>query len=265
MLELQHQRNIESRDRWERYGPHRRMITRLIGEITTSGGDALILGAGNCNDLDLAWMVQQFEQVHLVDCDRAAIEWGTAHQGLADHPRIRRHGEVDLSAVSESGAGLPSDCPFGSFAAVTSIGLLSQLLERYLQATPVDSPQFLEGIIALRRRHLSTMLNALRPGGRAFLVTEVVSSKTCPELLSADDQQLPAILQRAVMARNFFTGLHPGILATLWQSTPEFAARIESAAQHGPWRWDFGPRVYACFAYHAVRRGEGAAPPMRSR
>ena len=106
----------------------------------------------------------------------------------------------------------------------------------------------------MRSRHLQLLMQAVRPGGCGLLVTDIVSSATCPELLAAPDAGLIDLLRLSINAGNFFTGLNPAVLESLWRQSPELAPLTETVLHHRPWLWDFGPRVYACSALTGVRR-----------
>jgi hypothetical protein len=62
---------------------------------------------------------------------------------------------------------------------------------------------------------------------------------------------LKELLARLINDRNFFTGLNPAVLESLWRGSP----LIEQVERSQPWVWDFGPRYYACWALSGVRRG----------
>jgi hypothetical protein len=49
----------------------------------------------------------------------------------------------------------------------------------------------------------------------AVLITDVVSSETCPELGSWPERSLGDLLNRIVRHRNFFHGINPAILGAL--------------------------------------------------
>ena len=95
--------NADSRGQWGTFESHRRRVSTLLGAGTTGGGTRLcVLGAGNCNDLDLPALLTSHREVHLVDLDPAAMEAGAIRQEVADHPGLRRHGGIDLTGMLES-------------------------------------------------------------------------------------------------------------------------------------------------------------------
>src|SRR3954462_10585267 len=91
--------NQSTRGQWDWYASHRRAVERLIVP-ETRGGRICVLGAGNCNDLDLKWLAGAYAEVHLVDIDPAALERAVARQGVADVLAIRSHAPVDLTGIT---------------------------------------------------------------------------------------------------------------------------------------------------------------------
>ena len=95
--------NAASRGQWAGFAEHREKVTTLL----QTGGDPertrlCILGAGNCNDLDLPALLATHREVHLVDLDAEALRDGVARQDLADHPSLHQHGGVDLSGMLDA-------------------------------------------------------------------------------------------------------------------------------------------------------------------
>ena len=66
--------NAESRDQWNAFSGHRQKVSALLGAgAEPRAGRLCVLGAGNCNDLDLASLLQAHREVHLVDLDAVAL------------------------------------------------------------------------------------------------------------------------------------------------------------------------------------------------
>ena len=99
--------NRSTRGQWDWYAHHRRMIERLI--IPESREQRIcILGAGNCNDLDLKWMAQAYAEARLVDLDDAALKRAVERQGveaeMGDGEMERGvvlQAPVDLTAIAD--------------------------------------------------------------------------------------------------------------------------------------------------------------------
>lgn len=268
-------RNEDSRAHWTRYAPHRQRVLGLLLPLARAGGRLLLVGAGNCNDLDLQRLQPHFTHIHLADVDGDAMRWGLAQQGLTGHPAFVLHEGVELTGASPwqrltaaPGAASADDLQQataalrshqwrfaeGGFDVVASVGVLSQLLEPALLALPAGSPLLLPWASAVRLHHLRLLLQATRTGGHAVLVTEILSSDTCPALTRTPEAALSALLSREITSGNFFTGLNPAVLRTLWTEAPELAPLTHKLQVSPAWRWDFGARIYACCAFAALRR-----------
>src|ERR1043166_2958493 len=84
--------NRQTRDAWDRCAAHRRKLHALIAAANSPPGSRLcVLGAGNCNDIDLRLLERGFAEIHLVDLDRDAIESGIARRQLTGSTRIFVH------------------------------------------------------------------------------------------------------------------------------------------------------------------------------
>lgn len=275
----QRRRNRESLVGWDTYASHRDVITRLLLDSRHNGdGSLTVLGAGNCNDLDLTRLAESFRRVSLVDVDRPSVEDGVTRQGhVAGSSAFPIH-ETDLSGLFTELAALdnpePTDDELRKLAdhaaaaqpdglpeaasVVISTGLITQLVEATIKA--VGETQFAEQdsaavrlLQAVRRRHLRLLSELTQPGGTAILVTEVVSSDTAPGICDTPVADLPNVLSGCLAAGNFFTGLHPGILHSELTSE-EFGPGFESVRATPPWLWHFTARTYAVVAFVA-RRG----------
>src|SRR3954464_4205546 len=96
--------NRSTRGQWELYRSHRPHIERLIVP-SQRDGRACVLGAGNCNDLDLRWMSEVFGEVHLVDLDADAVAAGIERQKMSQSGGLRIHAPIDLTGIADlSGA-----------------------------------------------------------------------------------------------------------------------------------------------------------------
>lgn len=268
LIQRQQEHNAQSRGGWECFAEHRRRVMQLLLPAAPLEGARLcVLGAGNCNDLDLAGLAQAFAEVHLVDLDAAALAAGVAQQQPAAAERISLHGGCDLSGIldrlsahqnqpadaagiqSMIDAALAAPAPLaGQFETAASVCLLSQLIHSVVLALGAEHPRFVELMAAVRLRHLRLLTEMLAPGGRAVLVTDLVSSDTCPELATIDERNLPALTRQLVESRNFFHGTNPAVMAQIPRADPQLRQRPESLQITNPWRWNLGPRVYAVYA-----------------
>lgn len=243
-------RNLESRDAWDRFAPHRAIVTDHLLRAGDAGRSKslCLLGAGNANDVDLGKLLDCYGSIDLVDCDADALRAAVARQQVSGDARVRGHGGVDLASAA---AALPRD----DYHVVASLCMLSQLIDRAVRTLPDDSEQLLATVHGVRRRHLQLALDHLRAGGLLVLVTDFVSSDTCPELLTIDDRLLAEAANRWIQQWNFFTGLNPHALQQLLLADESIAPRIAEAQLVRPWRWRLSARrAYAVCALKAIKR-----------
>lgn len=268
----QQSRNRASRDLWHRFAAHRQRVTDLIlgGAPPDARSPRLtILGAGNCNDLDLARLRQRFDAIQLVDCDLGAVQQGLQRQGLMADSAITLMGPVDLSGIAGQIQTWSPDQPpsaqeidwaltaaasaavvttFPPSDVVASVCLLSQILERLILALGPEHPRLLELLHLVRHAHLRLLINQLNSGGTGLLITDVVSSESAPQIVDAQPLALPRLLRELIEQRNFFTGLNPAVIHSLLTTDPLLVPHVEQVAIHAPWIWDMGSRVYAVYA-----------------
>lgn len=294
LADEERRRNRQTRDAWEPFAAHRDRVARLLLDARRAASGATaedgratpaaslgLFGAGNLNDVDLQRLSAGFGRLHLIDLDGEALAAGLAAQqarlrpaavdasNIALHvfdatgalpnleafraaPQRQGAWEAALRAVDEG----PVEAPGAPYDVVGSVGLLSQLLDlaRRASAGRADAWE-LQRLV--RRRHLRLAVDSTAPGGTAIVVFEVVSSDTLPALRDVADADLPELVLNAVVAGNFFTGLNPLALAQAVVDDPALSGRVARCKLAPPWRWNFGPRIYAATALCIERRGRG--------
>jgi hypothetical protein len=279
ILAEQERRNRQSRDSWQLYASHRQQVTQLLSSLAATPNDRLcILGAGNCNDLDLAALTTAFREIHLVDWDTSALAAGVANQNLPanDRKKIQQIGGIDLTAIAEELACWSADAPppdasidqwietcrstnlpepRGSFQVVASVCTLSQLIEAIILCLGEHHPRFMELVTAVRTRHLRSLVEFTAPDGTAVLITDIVSSVTFPPLPQIPLTQLAGTLSHLIQQQNFFTGTNPFVLEAFFRTDPQVAEQIAEVKLLPPWLWNFGPRYFAVCAITVRRHG----------
>lgn len=277
LIQEQARRNSQADATWELYTPHRERVTRLLLDARRPSSQRLcLLGAGNLNDLNLVELASAFREIVLVDLDAAALQRGLSRQGFAEDARFRVIAPMDVSGVfsvlAKMGNGLQAkndvidsclrtltqSANLGEqshYEVVASVGLLTQLIDAVMRSVGESHPRAWELVSAVRSQHLELMLSLLEPGGAAVLVTEVVSSDTCPALLSLRDCDLSAQLRHEIAARNFFTGTNPAALRELLRTDPRLAKQLANTDFSEPWLWPFLARTYAVYAVTLRKRG----------
>lgn len=268
--------NAETRDQWNAFTGHRAKVTGLLATEPSSGMSRLcVLGAGNCNDLDLAALLRAHREVHLVDLDAEALTRGVDRQGVAGHRSLRTYGGVDVTGMLDTIATWSPGTPIGaedlvactdaavrclgpslpgSFDLVASTCLLSQLIGTVLDAVGEEHPRFSELMTAIRAGHLRLMAHLAAAGGAAALITDVVSSNTFPALGSVPEATLPGLLSKLARDRNFFHGVNPAALWSVVARDAVLHGELTGPDTVPPWRWDLGPRLYLVWALRWRKR-----------
>jgi hypothetical protein len=256
--------NRSTRAHWLHFAPHRARVRELIltGRPPGQHGRFCALGAGNCNDLELAALLDAFAEVHLVDIDPAALEAAAERQGVAAEAGLRRHAPVDLTgiadrvsawagrvpgaaevaaAVAQSNAA-PGPNLGGAFDVVLSSCVLSQLVGYATDALGGRHPSYGDLVRAIRGRHLRLMVDLLAPGGTGLLVCDLISSESVGELPRVPEHELPGLLRKLARDGTFFSGLYPDALANVFRDDPAVAPRVRDVRLLTPWLWRLGPR-----------------------
>jgi hypothetical protein len=275
LVEYQLAFNRSSQGNWEPFRSHRERLTRLlVGCAPASPGRLCVLGAGNCNDLDLPPLLAAYRELHLVDLDAAALRFGVERQGVADRRGLVLHGGVDVTGILEALAAWPPDSVLpteavaawgvvpvrrvgaalpGGFDVAASACLLSQLVSALVHRLGDGHPNFLALLQAVRAGHLRLLCDLLAPGGCGVLATDVVASTAFPGLADVADADWPRVLERLARERNFFHGLNPAVLEARLRAEPGLAG-VEVLT---PWAWDFGPHAYLVWAARFRKAGAG--------
>lgn len=262
--------NAESRDQWDGFADHRREVSARLGAGGEPGPARLcVLGAGNANDLDLPTLLAAHREVHLADLDAEALLLGTTRQGVADRPSLRRHGGLDLTgmlgamagwspraAISDADLGALVEWPArrvglalpGPFDMVASTCLLSQLVGNAFHGIGEAHPRFPEVVRATRLGHLRLLAHLTAPGGRAILITDVISSDALPTLREVAEASLPALLSRLARGRGLIHGVNPAEILETFRRDQILASRVTGLRAPPPWRWKLHSRVYLVWA-----------------
>jgi hypothetical protein len=277
--QLQATLNGSTRGQWTLFDSHRREIERLLGQVLPERDPLLlaaspvkpklcVLGAGNCNDLDLRWLIERFSEVHLFDIDAEALRRATTRQNVTAEPAVVSHAPVDLSGLTttldrwllapptdgdiEAAVQIAAQTPLpatpGTFDVVVSPCLLSQLIAPVRQRIEKRA-----GWQRLRKtiitRHLAMLMELVRPGGHALFLCDVVSSDTEPQLPQASPEKLEDVLQNLADRGRTFRDLDPRAIIDTLRQHPRLAEMICQLKRTTPWLWHLGPRrTYLVYA-----------------
>jgi hypothetical protein len=219
----------------EAYGPHRARVMGLLREAMADAGTdhLVILGAGNCNDVDLAELLEAYAAVTLVDIDAAAMARAVRPLGRGARARLHRHAR-DLGVADPALAGRILGAAGRGASAVLSATLLTQLIAGAVEGAPGGAG--IGGAAARRRRlHLAQMMRLLAPGGRAILVTDLVSSAQAGVLAGAGAVSPGARLAECCAAGTYFAGTRPREVLADMARLPDLADG--SLRRTAPWVW----------------------------
>jgi hypothetical protein len=259
LLELQRRCNASSADRWDLFREHRKRVTAAALQ---AGGDTLaILGAGNCNDLELPTLTAHFRDVHLIDLDREALLRAHAAQPAPVAQRIVLHAPVDLSGIlgrlaslrggrasDEELAILPTAILENVLAAVAerfdtvvSSCLLSQLLHGCAVALGPDHPDVPVLSCALALAHIRCVASLVAPGGTGVIITDMASSEKHFGLDAIASGDLTNLTSELESSHRCASGTGPDFLWRVLTDdgliTPLLAAPPRPLP---PWLWRFG-------------------------
>jgi len=253
-----HRKNNRATDtRWEGFAEHRTRLTALA--LEPPGQTLAVLGAGNCNDLDLVALAARFREIHLVDLDEEALRRARDRQPQEVARRLVLHAPVDLSgafdrlaafkdkpATAAEQARLPAASAQkvlaalpGPFDVVLSACMLSQLMHSCYVALGLQHPQLHMMAAALAVAHCRSMAAMLAPGGTGLLVTDTISTETYAlEELWGDRPPLQQ-LEQIDRENRTLTGTAPSFLRKIFREDPEVAPLATTPRLIEPWLWRF--------------------------
>jgi hypothetical protein len=273
LLEVHRRYNQRSAALWEQFAPHRSRVTGLA--LGAPGPRLAVLGAGNCNDLDLVALASRFEEIHLADLDSEALRRARDRQPADLAQKLILHGSVDCSgalghlpafarqpptraqmaALPSVSAGAVRAALPGPFDTVLSAGLLSQIMHGCRLALGVNHPHLAVLARALAAGHLLAMAGLLRPGGTGLLVTDTATAEE-DRLLERWTGSTPlALLERLQQEDELLSGTEPALLLGLLASDAALAPLFHPPQLVQPWLWGLGRQTLLVYALVLGRRG----------
>lgn len=257
--------NVAAAAEADLYGAHRVVLSELLA---ARGGEArrlCLLGAGNCNDVDLGTLASAFSEIHLVDIDHKALAAAVDRQVEEVRARLRVH-TLDLSGLFAHEAAIRSaDEAFfdpehgglfelvapavealvsalpGPFDVCASTCLWSQLSAGATSLFPppfAHLPRVREAMLSI---HLQTLV-ALAPVGEALFVTDVSSTTLVPSLEDTFAMVPPDTLLEELFAKSFiYVSADPKLFAAALARSPTVEEMDDA---EDPWLWHTKARVY---------------------
>jgi hypothetical protein len=237
---------------WDLYASHRARLVRLLQAVQRAEG-LCVLGAGNCDDLDLPSLVHLFGEVHLTDLDGAALARGIRRVDASVARRLVTHGGIDLSGLLASveswGDAFPDRAGWAEreaealteihrgfsrdFDVVLSDCIVSQLCLSFYRLLAARPSEWCDLMDAVARIHVGTMITLLRPGGTGVLVGDFPARDSGRSGSPSWDALGPALAS----VRDGVSLLRkPDFLMQLL-AAPPFSALIEPPRLTEPWLW----------------------------
>ena len=264
----QARQNRTTRNQWQLYASHRQHLVRLIVPDSPRQGRICVLGAGNCNDLDLKWLCDVYREVHLVDLDPAALDAAVERQPVGDRSKIHLHAPFDLTGIADIASrwtntspptlhqlasaihrlAQPPQSPWGRLETVRSPCVLTQLIHPIRDALrdhgglPPSHPIRSAIRKALRQRHLRMLAACTAPGGKAVLAVDVISSKRHCDLARIPEDRLDSFMRTSISNGGHFSGVEPAALTAAWRFDQVLSRAFAEPRFSAPWLWHLGLR-----------------------
>jgi hypothetical protein len=279
---FQHHRtnNRASAGGWDDFGEHRARLTALIetSAASATAGRLALIGAGNCNDVDLAALAARFRELHLFDLDAEAVARASARQAPEVAARLVVHAPVDVSgaydhlpgirartlpaaelsalpdvALARALAAVPDVA--GTFDTVVSACCLSQIMHSCFLG--IGQHAQLDAVAgALGRTHLRYLLTLARPGGQVLLVSDMVSSETYPLEEMWGTRPADELIGDVERAGNFLSGTARTFMRRLCVTDPAITVLTAGPpTAPAPWLWRLGGGLtFLVYALAVTRR-----------
>lgn len=263
------------------YTHHRQHLTQQLLRHGGSERSLCILGAGNCNDVELDALLQHYRELHLVDLDRVALEHALDRVPESGRQRVHAHAPVDLSGMlpvldrwqrfqltpedlirhPETTAQALRKRLGADFDVVASACLITQMQLAVLQ-TLGESHRLFQAIRhTLSVTHLRTLAALTRPGGRVILASDLVANDhlALPDDASSTDAELKAVFDEAVRQGAAMHVAHPAVIGAMLRDDPILARELRPEPIRDVWLWQQGPaRRFLVYAQHFAKTDRSA-------
>ncbi len=267
LLGLSKQANASSREAWDRFAPHRKRVMALFPEGPL--GTLALLGAGNCNDVELGALCERASLVHLVDLDDEATRRAIDRLPEALRGRVREH-VLDLTGLGrelESFREAPpkvevfdglADRVFAALSAalgpadvVLSSCVLSQIAWTFQSVLGPGHPALDLATNVAVGSHLASAARLLAPGGALLVAVDTLTDERYPLAALIERSDAATVLRELTQAGACQTGTHP----TFVERTLSAAPGIGSVRRRGAWLWQVSEaRAHLVYGMVARRR-----------
>lgn len=256
--------NRSTAENWVSFASHRQRVTELIlRQRVDQNARVAILGAGNCNDLDLPRLAESFAATDLFDLDAKALTRGIRSQSMESSPCLFQRGNVDFTGILsrlaklqqrsdrkaelrellELASCIPSLGNEASYDLVVSACVLTQMISSAVMALGQSEPLLPLLVLTMRKTHFRLLCDLVTSHGTVIFISDLVSSDSCPALLEHPEDGLQVLMETVIRQRNFFTGLNPYAILGMLDET------VDELCLHKPWLWQLSDQrtalVYA--------------------
>lgn len=279
--ESREQRSVNQSSLGQRaaFASHRAKVTDLVcASARAESGRVCVLGAGNCNDLDLNRLLRHYAEVHLVDLDHEAVSGAIARLGNSERARVKGHAPLDISGslgrldrwrafqvTPEELMAFPSEVARtvmaalpGPFDVVVSACVLTQLQLSVLRALTPQHRLFEAARQLTNLAHFRVMQQLMGPNGRGLFVTDVSSDEICDlEPFARLEHSTDRVFRLEALAHmgKLFYAVEPGLIELTFRQDPELVARVGLEPIADAWLWRNGPsRTLLTYALPFTRR-----------
>lgn len=262
LLERERERNASTRGGFDTYAHHRAQQMALLRGLR--GERIAILGAGNCNDLDLPALAEAFQEIHLFDIDGEALERARERQTV----RVQRachlhvHDLTGVASFLEDWRKVPPEplaaqiagwsklefllSEAGEFDAVLSSCLLSQVainLRDFFGLVPALNNALLAAITG----HVMLAKSLTKRRGTLLVVSDCITSQFPIHQEARARGAMDAIFHLAAQGA-VFPGTHPSLIVDLLTGADFSAPELQRA-----WIWDLHGQSYLVYAVTTAR------------
>ncbi len=263
----------KSGDDWALYADHRAHFTEgLLSCARQLGGRLCLLGAGQCNDVDLERLAETFSEIHLVDIDSAALARAVARQPPSVRARLHRHAPIDLSGLSKrlkkwkaagpTPAGLEASAASallsivaslsGPFDVVASACVLTQMSFHLRDVLGENHPMLAPVRLSLVATHLSSLVGLTKVGGVSLFASDLTSSSFYPVGEILPDGNLRDAMNKIVETGRFYHAANPHLIRDVLSRHE--GHRVGEPEWLDPWIWTGSHgRTYLVYALRFER------------
>lgn len=244
----------------EAYAGHRAQLTAALLDAHAAPATArlCLLGAGNCQDVDLAALAVAYREVHLVDIDAVALAGAVKPLAGPLRSKVYTHAPVDLTGllgqvdrwrgkpptlaqllagVSTAAGAIAARLP-RPFEVVASCCVMTQLYWGLGQVLGYEHPALADVQQVAAAIHWRSMREAcVAPGGSILFVTDVVSNETFPLESLEPGADLGAVRDRLMVDGNCFRGGDLAFHARLLRVDEALRVGLERPDALPPWLW----------------------------